>query len=92
MIELDDIEEVTEGGIVLAKETLDKGKQDQVEVTIVAIGPYAWHKLPESACAVGDRVIIRRYAWTELEVEGDKKIVLVNDVSILAKVENDGSR
>jgi co-chaperonin GroES (HSP10) len=86
VIELDEAEEVSAGGIVFAKETADKSKRDQVVVTIKAIGPYAWADMPESRCEVGDRVVIRRYAWTELEMGGDKELVLVNDVSILAKV------
>lgn len=88
MIALDPVEEVTEGGIVLARETVDKATMDQVEVTIIAVGPYAWHNLPDSRCEVGDRVVVRRYAWTKLPVEGDQEIVLINDVAILARVEH----
>ncbi len=84
VVEPQDAEETTAGGIVLpdaAREKPQRGK-------IVAVGP---GKLLDSgergdlSVAVGDEVIFGKYGGTEIEVEGiDVKILRESD--ILAKV------
>jgi chaperonin GroES len=84
VVEPQEAEQVTAGGIVLpdaAKEKPQRGK-------VVAVGP---GKLLDSgdrgtlSVAVGDEVIYGKYSGTEIEVEG-REIKILRESDILAKV------
>ena len=84
VVEPQEAEEMTAGGIVLpdaAKEKPQRGK-------VVAIGP---GKLLDSgergtlSVAVGDEVICGKYSGTEIEVEG-REVKILRESDILAKV------
>ena len=84
VVEPQEAEEMTAGGIVLpdaAKEKPQRGK-------VVAIGP---GKLLDSgergtlSVAVGDEVIYGKYSGTEIEVEG-REVKILRESDILAKV------
>ena len=84
VVEPQEAEDVTAGGIVLpdtAKEKPQRGK-------IVAVGP---GKLLDSgergalSVAVGDEVIYGKYSGSEIEVEG-REVKILRESDILAKV------
>lgn len=84
VVEPQEAEDVTAGGIVLpdtAKEKPQRGK-------VVAIGP---GKLLDSgergtlSVAVGDEVIYGKYSGSEIEVEG-REVKILRESDILAKV------
>jgi chaperonin GroES len=84
VVEPQEAEQVTAGGIVLpdaAKEKPQRGK-------VVAVGP---GKLLDSgdrgtlSVAVGDEVIYGKYSGTEIEVEG-REVKILRENDILAKV------
>jgi co-chaperonin GroES (HSP10) len=93
VIELEEVEETSEGGIILHTATLEQERLAQLFGTVVAVGPEAWrtdegHK-NESYCDVGQRVLVRRYGWTRLNGTENDRLVIINDDGIIAKVFGD---
>ncbi|GIW94351.1 MAG: 10 kDa chaperonin [Pirellulaceae bacterium] len=86
VIERDDTEERTAGGIVLpdtAKEKLNRGR-------VLAVGPGKLLKNGERVplqVKVGDHVLFSKYAGDEFKV-GEDEYVLVREEDILAVVED----
>ena len=85
IIEQSEADEVSKGGIVLpenAKEKPTKGK-------ILAVGPGKTAddgKLVALTVKVGDLVLYEKYGGTEVQVDGEKRIV-VRESEILAIIE-----
>ena len=83
--------EKTKGGIMLAKQTLDKERIATVVGLVVRKGPDAYSdkdKFPEGAwCDEGDWVIFGRYAGARFNIDGGD-MRLLNDDEILAVVNN----
>ena len=76
-------EEVTKGGIILP----DTAKEKTQEGEIIAVGP---GKLSDEGTRitmdvkVGDKVIYAKYAGTEVEIDGEK-LLIMHDSDIMAK-------
>jgi co-chaperonin GroES (HSP10) len=87
LVKPDDIEEVTEGGIILTPQTRD---QDRLSVTrgeIVAIGPKANICFREDdPPIVGQRVIFAKYGGFVVEDNGEEYRIL-NDEDIVGLIE-----
>jgi len=83
--------EKTKGGIMLAKQTLDKERIATVVGLVVKKGPDAYsdlEKFPKGPwCMEGDWVIFGRYAGARFNIEGGD-LRLLNDDEILATVNN----
>ena len=83
--------EKTKGGIMLAKQTLDKERIATIVGLVVRLGPDAYsdeEKFPEGPwCKEGDWVIFGRYAGARFNIEGGD-MRLLNDDEILATVNN----
>jgi chaperonin GroES len=84
VVEPNEAEEVTAGGIVLP----DAAKEKPQRGVVVAVGP---GKLLDSgergtlSVAVGDEVIYGKYSGTEIEVNG-KEVKILRESDVLAKV------
>jgi chaperonin GroES len=84
VVEPNEAEDVTAGGIVLP----DSAKEKPQRGTVVAVGP---GKLLDSgergtlSVAVGDEVIYGKYSGTEIEVNG-KEVKILRESDVLAKV------
>ncbi|MDQ7028695.1 MAG: co-chaperone GroES [Ardenticatenia bacterium] len=78
-------EEVTPSGIILP----ETAKEKPVEGKVIAVGPGAVQedgtRRPLDV-QVGDRVIYAKYAGTEFKLDGDKKVLILRESDILAKV------
>ena len=78
---------VTEGGIHLAKETIERDSLASVVGYVVAVGPDAYkdvNKFPEGPwCKEGDWILFGRYAGARFQIEGGE-MRLLNDDEILA--------
>ncbi len=78
---------VTEAGIHLAKETIERDSLASVVGYVVAIGPDAYkdvNKFPEGPwCKEGDWILFGRYAGARFNIEGGE-MRLLNDDEILA--------
>ena len=83
--------EKTKGGIMLAKQTLDKERIATIVGLVVRLGPDAYsdkEKFPEGPwCKEGDWVIFGRYAGARFNIEGGD-LRLINDDEVLAIVNN----
>ena len=90
IVELDPTEEVTKGGIILTKATVDRDQLEADEGTLVAVSPHAFSYAEWPAGSrqprVGDRVLIARFAGVMRDRDG-KKLKIVKDKDIIAVVE-----
>ena len=80
-------EEVTSGGIVLAKKTVDKEKIRQVVCTVIEIGHDAWSDKTTDFCDVGDKVLVGEYTGKLHESHLDGKTYrFLNDLDVISPV------
>jgi len=80
----DAFEEVTEGGIILPKQSHLSEKESVTTGVVVAVGSSAWddHGDGEPLVSAGERVVYRRYAGITIEDNG-KELKVVNDQDII---------
>ena len=80
----DPVEEVTSGGIILQKKTVDAEKNLAVWATVVEIGHDCWSDKSTDYCQVGDRVLVGQYAGKlhESPVDG-KTYRFLNDLDVI---------
>ena len=92
LLKLDDVEEVTAGGIIISKDILNKERKAVETATVVAIGPTAFVALggDKDTLKVGDRVSIARYSGKEV-TDGDEKYIVINDEDILVLLGEDNA-
>lgn len=83
LIQLDSVDEITEGGIIIAKELIKKERRAVEKGTVVAIGETAFKDYGGSSntVSIGDKVLIAQYSGKE--VNKDENLVVVNDEDIL---------
>jgi chaperonin GroES len=79
-----EVEEVTKSGILLA--TNSKEKSQLGEVIAIGNGNMSDGKKVEMLVKTGDKVVLNKYAGTEVECD-DKKYYIVSQKDILAIVE-----
>ena len=78
-------EEVTKSGIVLTTAAQEKEKPQEAVVLAVGPGGVVDGKEVEMVVAVGERVVVSKYAGTELKC-GAENFLIVKQGDILAKV------
>jgi chaperonin GroES len=86
VVEREEAQEKTAGGIVLPDTAKDKPQQGKV----VAIGDGRLTKDGQRRplqVKVGDRVLFTSYAGDEFKLDGDRKVLLMREDDILAVVE-----
>lgn len=93
VVELDPVEEVTKGGIILPGDKVERDKLAYEEGTLVAVSPFAFSYAdwPDDADKpqLGNRVLIERYAGLLREKDG-KSFRIVKDKSLVAVIEGEG--
>jgi co-chaperonin GroES (HSP10) len=81
-------EEVSQGGIVLPKKTVDAEKQRAVVVRILEIGPDAWADKSTDYCKVGDRVLIGMYVGKfHISPVDGKEYRFIADLDVISPIE-----
>lgn len=86
LVELEVVEEVTEGGIILHQSTVQAERHGSTRAVIKDIGPRAWtDEESGSRCEIGDKVLIRRYSGVRVEDSEDSELI-VNDQDIIARI------
>ena len=89
LIALPDPDEMTEGGIVKAAETLQREEVGSICGFVLDMGPDAYQderRFPNGPyCKKGDWIIMRSYSGTRFKVHG-KEFRLLNDESVEAVV------
>lgn len=85
LLRLDNVEEVTESGIIISKDLVKKERKAVEKGVVVAIGETAFKDYGGDAgtLAVGDRVIIAQYSGKEVKDLDDTEYVVCNDEDIL---------
>ena len=70
-------EEKTTGGIFIP----DSAREKQLEGVVVAIGPgkFINNHLQKLSVKIGDKVLFAKYSETEIELQGEKMILLRED-------------
>ena len=80
----DQVEEVTESGIILQRKTVEAEQNVSVWATVVEIGHDAWSDKNTDYCQVGDRVLVGKYTGMFCESPVDKKTYrFINDLDII---------
>ena len=85
VVEPNEQEEVTAGGIILPETAKEKPQQGKV----IAAGPGRTDdkgKRVDMEVKVGDRVLYAKYSGTEIKLDG-KKVLILRESDILAVVE-----
>lgn len=86
----DPVEEISKGGIVLARDER-QAKAETSTGTIKEIGPLAWLDPAlggEPWCEVGDRVVYAKYSGKfVIDPDDEKEYVVINDDAIQARIE-----
>jgi len=83
LIEADFQEEVTDSGIIIKRNEIEKRSETRTGI-IVAVGPTAWKAYDKGPdwqpwAKVGDKVYFNPYACKFLDVGEDHPLVMVND-------------
>ena len=89
LVRIEEADEVTKGGIIIAKTIADRETEANIFGTVVAVGKNAWKAFDsgEPWAAVGDRVAIAKYGGFIIEDPDTKeKFRLLNDEDVTAVV------
>tara|TARA_R100001224_G_scaffold112695_1_gene95815 strand:+ start:1415 stop:1768 length:354 start_codon:yes stop_codon:yes gene_type:complete len=91
LIALPEPDEVTEGGIIKAKQTMEIEEIGSICGFVLKMGPDAYKddkKFPSGPyCNKGDWILMRSYSGTRFKIHG-KEFRLINDDSVEAIVED----
>lgn len=89
LIKPDDVETKTEGGIIIPDMVTDKERKAVEYGVVVTVGPRAFidYGRDPDILKGGDRVSFARYSGKVVRDVDDVEYVLVNDIDILAKIE-----
>jgi|TARA_A100000171_G_scaffold48795_1_gene56774 co-chaperonin GroES (HSP10) len=81
---------VTEAGIQLVKETVDREALSTVICYVLKVGPLSYkdeNKFGSDAwCKKGDWILIGRYAGTRFRLEDDHEVRIINDDEVIATI------
>lgn len=80
----EDVEEVTAGGIVLARELVQKEAMAQVAGVVVEVGVDCWADQPSKWVGPGDRVIFAKYSGLYHKGADGKTYRVINDLDVVA--------
>ena len=81
---------VTEGGIQLVKETVDRESLSTVVAYVLKVGPLAYQESDKYGnrpwCKKGDWVLIGRYAGSRFRLEDDNEVRIINDDDVIGTI------
>jgi len=80
----------TKGGILIPENSKQRIEVADQRAVVIAIGPEAWSDEKRPRAAIGDRVLIGKYAGMFCTGPGDgKQYRIVNDKDIFCKITNE---
>ena len=87
LIQPEQIEEKTQGGIILSATTKERDQQATMRGTVVKLGVNAWKAFDDGTpwASVGDKVVFRKYAG-EVIKDGDTEYRVINDEDCLCVI------
>ena len=81
---------VTEGGIQLVKETVDRESLSTVVAYVLKVGPLAYQESDKYGnrpwCKKGDWILIGRYAGSRFRLEDDNEVRIINDDDVIGTI------
>tara|TARA_R100000458_G_C8268583_1_gene243424 strand:+ start:1627 stop:2082 length:456 start_codon:yes stop_codon:yes gene_type:complete len=81
---------VTEGGIQLVKETMDRESLSTVVAYVLKVGPLAYKETEKYGnkpwCQEKDWVLIGRYAGSRFKLEDDHEVRIINDDDVIGTI------
>lgn len=86
LVKMDQVEEITKGGIIIPATTTDKQKYAVQKATLVDMGMSCfcdWVEKPE----IGARILIAQYAGSLIKGEDGQEYRIINDEDIVAELE-----
>lgn len=83
-----EIEETTEGGIVIAKRTLEKEQAAQSQGILIDKGSFAWNDEQEPRAEIGEMVVFSRYKGEVLAGNDGANYRIINDKDVIAVIDN----
>ena len=91
LLQPDDVEAKSKGGIILPEELNKQERGAQVVGTVLDIGETCWADTPGGSwCQIGDRVIFAKYSgmkiWNPVDGKYRDDLLLVNDLDITALI------
>lgn len=89
LIKPEEVEEVSEGGIIIIDEAREKYGMAQVFGRLVSVGPDAWSDYQGPFAEVGDRVMFAKYGGLQVVGKDGEMYRLSNDTDITAKVDDE---
>jgi co-chaperonin GroES (HSP10) len=86
LIDPEEVDQVSAGGIIMAPSTTDKEKQAQVRGRLIAVGGNAFSDWMEPIPKIGDHVWYAKYAGLVVKGNDGKEYRLANDKDCAAIV------
>ena len=88
LVEPEEVEEVTEGGIVLSHDVLEMDRINRFYGRVVSIGCCAWEDYEgPDWCREGDRICWSRHSGMAMTGKDKKEYILMNDRDVCAVIE-----
>lgn len=88
----DEVEEVTESGIILQRKTVEAEKNVAVWATVVEIGWDCWTDKSTDYCDVGDRVLVGQYTGKfHISPVDGKEYRFLMDLDVITPLRNVGT-
>jgi co-chaperonin GroES (HSP10) len=86
LVKPEEMNEVTESGIIIAKDTIDKERLAQMRGVVIAIGGTAYADQPEPWCKVGDVITFGKYSgliYKGKETKDNQEYRVINDLDVV---------
>jgi co-chaperonin GroES (HSP10) len=81
------VEEVTAGGIIISKQTVDQERLAQMTGRVIEVGTTAYADQPSAWCKVGDIVTFGKYSgliYKGAETKDKCEYRIINDLDVVA--------
>lgn len=89
LIRAEEVEEKTQGGILLPGEITKREQLAEIRGRVVAIGSTAYSDQAEPFCKVGDRVIFAKYSGIIYDGKDGVEYRVINDLDVVAKLDEE---
>ena len=89
LIKAEEVEELTEGGILLPTEIQKREQLAEIRGRVVEIGSTAYSDQVEPFCKVGDRVIFAKYSGIVYGGKDGVEYRVINDLDIVAVIDEE---
>ena len=89
LIKAEEVEETTQGGILLPEEMTKREQLAEIRGRVVEIGSTAYSDQPSPYCSVGDRVIFAKYSGIIYTGKDKIEYRVINDLDVVAVIEEE---